>query len=49
MANMELKDLTVPYKGNEASDWNEIGVVLLPDFMPEDLMAAYEDCWIRLA
>jgi len=47
MANMELKDLTVPYKGNEASDWNEIGVVLLPDFMPEDLMAAYEDCWIR--
>jgi len=44
---MNLSELTVPYNPNGAIDWNDTGVVLLEKFMPEDLMAAYEDCWIR--
>lgn len=44
---MELSDLTVPYNPEGALDWNEEGVVFLKSFMPEDLMTAYEECWIR--
>lgn len=43
---MKLSDLTVPYNPDGAIDWNDEGVVVLKGFMPEDLMVAYEDCWI---
>lgn len=44
---MRLADLTVPYDPNGAVDWNDEGVVILKNFMPENLMVAYEECWIR--
>jgi len=28
-------------------DWNEDGVVIHKSFLPEDLMIAYEECWLR--
>jgi ectoine hydroxylase-related dioxygenase (phytanoyl-CoA dioxygenase family) len=31
----------------DGDDWNDEGVVILPGFMPEAQMAAYEDCWRR--
>lgn len=47
MSNLSLADLTVPYDPNGAIDWNEDGVVVLKAFMPEELMIAYEECWIE--
>lgn len=44
---ISLSDLTVPYNPDGAIDWNDDGVVILKGFMPEDLMVAYEECWIR--
>jgi hypothetical protein len=44
---VNLSDLTVPYDPTNAVDWNDDGVVILKDFMPEDLMVTYEECWIR--
>lgn len=44
---MKLADLTVPASEIGISDWNDEGVVILKNFMPEDLMVAYEECWIR--
>lgn len=43
---MELSELTEPYNPEGAIDWNDDGVVILKGFMPEDLMVAYEECWI---
>lgn len=43
---MDLSQLTVPYNPDGAIDWNDDGVVLLKNFMPEDLMQAYEQCWL---
>lgn len=40
-------DLTVPAPPYGPRDWNEDGFVILPGFMPEDLMTAYEACWER--
>lgn len=44
---MNLSDLTVPYEGTGAIDWNDEGVVILKNFIPEELMVAYEECWIN--
>ena len=44
---MKLSDLTVPYIEDGAIDWNDDGVVILKEFIPEELMIAYEECWIR--
>jgi hypothetical protein len=44
---LQYMDLTVPYNPTLAIDWNEDGVVILKGFMPEELMVAYEDCWVR--
>jgi hypothetical protein len=44
---MNLSDLTVPYQAEGAIDWNDDGVVILKNFIPEDLMVRYEECWIR--
>lgn len=43
---MKLADLTVPYDPANAIDWNDDGVAILKGFMPEDLMVAYENCWL---
>lgn len=43
---MELNDLTVPPPPPGPADWNDAGVVILPSFLPEDLMCAYEAAWI---
>jgi hypothetical protein len=42
-----LDTLTVPAPEPGPLDWNKDGVVILKNFMPEALMRAYEDCWIR--
>ena len=41
----DLKALTVKQVPG-ANDWNDDGVVLLPNFMPEDLLRKYEQCWL---
>ncbi len=41
-----LESLTVPPPPPGPLDWNEEGVVILKNFMPEELMRAYEQCWI---
>ena len=43
----QLSDLTVPASQIGQNDWNDDGVVILKNFFPEDLMASYEECWIR--
>lgn len=40
-----FQDLTIPPPPIGPEDWNSEGVVVLPDFIPEELMEAYEDCW----
>jgi hypothetical protein len=41
---MNLLDLTVPYDPT-GNDWNDDGVVVLDNFMPDDLMDAYAEAW----
>lgn len=41
---MNLSNLSVPYDPT-GNDWNDDGVVILHDFLPEDLMVAYEEAW----
>lgn len=47
--NMEhnFKNLTVRPPLPGPADWNETGVVILPDFIPENILQAYEECWER--
>ena len=40
-------DLTVAPPAPGPWDWNDDGVVYLPKMMPDDLMTAYEEEWIR--
>lgn len=40
------EDLTVPPPPVGPNDWNDEGVVILKDFMPEALMQEYEACWL---
>lgn len=39
-------DLTTPAPAPGPMDWNDEGVVVLSGFVPENLMAAYETCWL---
>lgn len=39
--------LTVPSSEVGTNDWNDDGVVILKNFMPEELMTAYEECWLE--
>ena len=41
-----LEDLTTA-SVEGANDWNDVGVVILPEFIPEDLLVRYEQCWLR--
>jgi hypothetical protein len=40
-----LDQVSVPSTGD--GTWNEEGVVILRDFMPEELMSKYEKAWLR--
>ena len=44
---VDLEDLTIPPPPISASDWNPDGFVVKKGFVPEDLMVAYEKCWIE--
>jgi ectoine hydroxylase-related dioxygenase (phytanoyl-CoA dioxygenase family) len=42
-----LSSLTVPAPAEGPLDWNEEGVVLLPNLLPDRLIDDYERCWLR--
>lgn len=42
-----VEDLTDPAPNPGPWDWNDEGVVILKNFLPENLMQAYEECWLR--
>ena len=42
-----LEDLTIPAPVPSAADWNEDGFVIKKGFLPEDLLIAYEECWVE--
>ena len=44
---MDLSQLTIPAPPEGPADWNSDGFVIKKKFLPEDLMAAYEECWVR--
>lgn len=44
---MDLSQLTIPAPDPSPADWNDDGFVIKKKFLPEDLMSAYEECWIR--
>jgi hypothetical protein len=44
---VNLDDLTVAPPPAGPADWNDDGFVILKNFLPEDLMVAYEECWLR--
>ena len=41
------ESITNPAPEFGPQDWNEDGFVILKNFLPEDLMAQYEQCWLR--
>jgi ectoine hydroxylase-related dioxygenase (phytanoyl-CoA dioxygenase family) len=45
--SMTFETLTIPPPPPGPNDWNADGVVILKNFIPEDLMVAYENCWLR--
>lgn len=45
--NVTLDDLTIPALPPSAADWNDDGFVIKKNFLPEELMQAYEDCWLN--
>ena len=44
---MDLSQLTIPAPPEGPADWNSDGFVIKKKFLPEELMAAYEECWVR--
>lgn len=42
-----FEDITVAPPEPGPHDWNDDGVVILKNFMPEELMVAYEQCWLE--
>lgn len=38
--------ITIPAPPESALDWNDDGVVVLKNFIPEQLLSAYEECWL---
>lgn len=41
-----LTDLSDPAPDRSPADWNDEGILHLPEFVPGDLIADYEDAWI---
>ncbi len=46
MQTLDLDLLTVPAPPPGPADWNEDGVVLLPGFIDDELIAAYKNAWL---
>lgn len=44
---LSLNNLTIPAPAPGPADWNDDGFVIKKKFMPEDLMQAYEKCWLE--
>lgn len=44
---ISLNDLTIPAPANGPLDWNDDGYLIIEDFIPEKLMAEYEECWLE--
>jgi ectoine hydroxylase-related dioxygenase (phytanoyl-CoA dioxygenase family) len=44
---MDFNSLTVPPPAPGPRDWNDEGVVILKQFMPDEIMNAYEQCWLE--
>jgi len=44
---VRLSDLCVDAPPVGVADWNDVGVVVLPNFLSESLMLAYEGCWVE--
>lgn len=42
-----LDDLTIPAPTPGPADWNDDGFVIKKNLIPDELMNAYEECWIR--
>lgn len=42
-----FEELTAPPPPISSADWNDDGVVVIPNFFPEELMSAYESCWLE--
>jgi ectoine hydroxylase-related dioxygenase (phytanoyl-CoA dioxygenase family) len=43
----QYESLTIPAPEPSAADWNENGFVIKKGLLPEELMTAYEKCWIE--
>lgn len=44
---MRLEDLSVPAPAPSPMDWNEDGYVIKKGFLSEEVMVAYEECWLE--
>lgn len=44
---ISLNDLTIPAPSAGPLDWNDDGYLVLKNFIPEDLMSEYEECWLE--
>lgn len=42
-----LNDLTIAAPAPSKADWNDDGFVIKKKLIPENLMEAYEECWLR--
>ena len=42
-----LENLTIPAPTPGPADWNDNGFVIKKGFIPEELMQAYEECWLK--
>lgn len=43
---LSLNNLTIPAPAPSPADWNEDGFVIKKGLIPEELMQAYEECWL---
>ena len=44
---MDLSQLTIPAPAPSSADWNDDGFVIKKGFLPDDLLTAYEECWLE--
>lgn len=46
---ISFDQITEPAPSPSSADWNDDGYVILKGFLPEELMTAYEECWLASA
>jgi len=46
METHSLANLTIDPPPPSSADWNDHGVVIIDKFFPENLLVAYEECWL---